>query len=119
MMIIRSAQVQGTGTALGGTPGCMPDADPLSAQAVQAFAGELAAGRVPSVRVIRARLHEGWPRPRRLPAYLAALNGAQGACPSNIRLPYPRFRWLPDGTPDGKREISPDLRGHEMWTSTH
>jgi hypothetical protein len=48
----------------------MPDTDPLQAQAAQAFAVELAAGRVPSVRVIRARLHIGQPRGRRVRAYL-------------------------------------------------
>jgi hypothetical protein len=44
MMIIRSAQLQGAGTALGGQPECMPDTDPLQAQAAQAFAVELVAG---------------------------------------------------------------------------
>ena len=37
----------------------VPDADPLQVQAAWVFAGELAAGRVPSVRAIRARLHVG------------------------------------------------------------
>jgi hypothetical protein len=55
----------------------MPDADPLQAKAAQAFAVELAAGRVPSVRAIRARLHVGQPRAQRIRAYLAALNRAQ------------------------------------------
>jgi hypothetical protein len=50
MMIIRAAQLPGTDTAVGGAPQCMPDADPLQAEAAQAFAGELAAGRVPSAR---------------------------------------------------------------------
>ena len=77
MMIIRSAQAPGTGTALGGVPERMPDTDPLQAQAAQAFAVELAAGRVPSVRAIRARLHVGQPRAQRVRAYLATLNGTQ------------------------------------------
>jgi hypothetical protein len=55
----------------------MPDPDPLQVQAAQAFAGELAAGRVPSVRAIRGRLHVGQPRAQRVRAYLAALNGAE------------------------------------------
>ena len=55
----------------------MPDTDPLQVRAAQAFAGELAAGRVPSVRAIRARLHAGQPRAQRVRAYLAALDGAQ------------------------------------------
>ena len=77
MMIIRAARLPGTGTALGGQPECMPDTDPLQVRAAQAFAGELAAGRVPSVRAIRARLHIGQPRAQRVRAYLAALNGTQ------------------------------------------
>ena len=76
MMVIRSAQLPGTGTALGGARECMADTDPLQVDAVQVFAGELAAGRVPSVRAIRARLHVGQSRAQRVRAYLAALNGA-------------------------------------------
>jgi hypothetical protein len=45
--------------------------DPLLEQAVEAFAGELAADRVPSVRAIRAQLHVGQPRAQRLRDYLA------------------------------------------------
>jgi hypothetical protein len=59
---------------MGGVPECMPDADLLQAQASQAFTVELAAGRVPSVRAIRARLHVGQPRAQRVCAYLAALS---------------------------------------------
>ena len=77
MMIIRAAQMPGTAMALGGAPECMADTDPLQAQAAHAFAVELAAGRMPSVRAIRARLHVGQPRAQRVRAYLAALNGAQ------------------------------------------
>ena len=76
MMVIRSAQLPGTGTAMGGAPECMPDADPLLVQAARAFAAELAAGRVPG-RAIRARLHVRQPRAQRERAYLAAVNGAQ------------------------------------------
>jgi hypothetical protein len=46
MMIIRAAQAPGTVTALHGVPECMPNTDPLQVQAAQAFAVELAAGRV-------------------------------------------------------------------------
>jgi hypothetical protein len=81
MMSIRAAQRPGTRTALGGVPECMPDTDPLQVQAARAFAGELAAGRVPSVRVIRARLRVGQPRAQRVRAYLAALNDAQAGVP--------------------------------------
>jgi hypothetical protein len=77
MMIIRSAQLPGTGTAIGGASECMPRTDPLQVNAAQAFATELAAGQVPSVRVIRARLHVGQPRAQRIRAHLAAFNGMQ------------------------------------------
>ena len=77
MMIIRSAQAPGTVSAVGRAPERMPDTDPLQGQAAQAFAVELADGRVPSVRTIRARLHVGQPRAQQVRAYLATLNGAQ------------------------------------------
>jgi hypothetical protein len=64
MVIIRSVQAP-AGTAAG------PEA-----QAAKAFAGEVAAGRVPSVRIIRARLHVGQPRAQRVRAYLTALINA-------------------------------------------
>jgi hypothetical protein len=53
-----------------------PGDDLLRAQAVEAFAGELAAGRVPSVRAIRARLHVEQPRAQQARAYLTALVNA-------------------------------------------
>ena len=77
MMIIRAARLPGTGTAMGGQPECMPDTDPLRVRAAQAFAVELAAGRVPSVRAIRARLHVGQARAQRVRAYLAAVSDVQ------------------------------------------
>jgi hypothetical protein len=63
----------------------MRDTDPLQAQAAQAFAVELAAGRVPSVRAIRARLHVGQPRAQRVRGYLAARNGTQAGVPLENR----------------------------------
>jgi hypothetical protein len=81
MMIIRSSPAPATDTAPGGAPERMPDTDPLQAHAAQAFAVELAAGRVPSVRAIRARLHVGLPCAQRVRAYLAALNGTQAGVP--------------------------------------
>jgi hypothetical protein len=67
MMVIRSSQVASDG---------MPDkrraSDPLQEQAAEVFAEQLAADRVPSVRAIRASLHVGQPRARRLRDYLAA-----------------------------------------------
>jgi hypothetical protein len=71
MMVIRSAQMPPGAAAGSGAP-CD---DQLQAQAAGAFAGELAAGRVPSVRAIRARLHIGQPRAQRVRAYLTALGG--------------------------------------------
>ena len=75
MVIIRSGQVP-TGTAAGPGASCATDNDLLRAQASEEFAGEVAAGRVPSVRVIRARLHVGQPRAQRIRTYLAALADA-------------------------------------------
>jgi hypothetical protein len=76
MVIIHSAQGPGTRTALRGVPEYMPDANPLSAQAAQAFAGELAAGRVPSVRAIHASACAA-AACQRVRAYMAALNSTQ------------------------------------------
>jgi hypothetical protein len=107
MMIIRAAQLPGTDTAMGLARECMPDTDPVQVQAAQAFAVELAAGRVPSVRAIRARLHVGQPRAQRVRAYLAALNGAQ----AGVSLEHPAA--ISEGSvgcltgpPDRQREIS-------------
>jgi Protein of unknown function (DUF2637) len=91
MMIIRSAQPSGAGT-VAGVPERMPDADPLQVRAAQAFAVELAAGRVPSVRAIRARLHVGQPRAQRVRAYLAALNGTQAGVSLEQRAAISRIR---------------------------
>jgi hypothetical protein len=77
MMIIRSAQLPENDTVSGGAPEPVPDTDPLQMQAAREFAVELEAGRVPSVRAIRARLHVGQPRAQRLRAYLAVRNGTQ------------------------------------------
>jgi len=48
------------------------NSDPLQRQAVEMFAEQLAASRVPSVRSIRAQLHVGQPRAQRVRAYLMA-----------------------------------------------
>jgi hypothetical protein len=58
MMIIRGAQARPETMVMPS----VPDAAPLQGQAAQAFADDLAANRVPSVRAIRARLHVGQPR---------------------------------------------------------
>jgi hypothetical protein len=66
MMVIRSSQVP-----VDGALETEHDADPLREQAAELFDGQLAAGRVPSVRAIRAQLHVGQPRAQRLRKYLA------------------------------------------------
>ena len=73
MVIIRSGQVPAGPAAGPGTSSASGDG-PLQAQAAEEFAGEVAAGRVPSVRMIRARLHGGQPRAQRVRAYLTALS---------------------------------------------
>jgi hypothetical protein len=75
MVIIRSAQVP-AGTAPGPGASGAPGDNPFQARAAEEFAGEVAAGRVPSVRVIRARLHVGQPRAHRVRAYLSTLSNA-------------------------------------------
>jgi hypothetical protein len=72
MMIIHGAQVPADVTAAAGLSG-PPDAHPLQARAAQAFADDLAAGRVPPARAIGTRLHVGQPRAQRTQAYLAGL----------------------------------------------
>jgi hypothetical protein len=75
MVIIRSTQALATTAVGAGVSGAHGD-DPLQAQAAAEFAGEVTAGRVPSVRAIRARLHVGQPRAQRVRAYLVALADA-------------------------------------------
>jgi hypothetical protein len=73
MVIIRSGQVPADTAAGPGTSGASDDG-PLQAQAAEGFAGEVAAGRVPSIRMIRARRHVGQPRAQQVRAYLTALS---------------------------------------------
>lgn len=70
MVIIRRDQMSTV------TPGAHDDGsetDALGERAVVVFAADLAADRVPSIRAIRAALHVGHPRARRLRGYLAAV----------------------------------------------
>jgi hypothetical protein len=67
MMVSRGSQV-----VQDGVPGKVEARDPLQEQAVEVFAGQLAADRVPPVRAIRARFRVGRPRAQRLRDYLAA-----------------------------------------------
>jgi hypothetical protein len=72
MMIIRGTQQPaGNAPETEQASAGMPDA--LQAQAGQEFADDLAGGRMPSIRVIRARLHVGQPRAQLVRAYLATL----------------------------------------------
>ena len=73
MMIIRGIQ-QLTGNVSPETkeaPAGVPDT--LQARAAEEFADDVAGGRMPSIRAIRARLHVGQPRAQVVRAYLAAL----------------------------------------------
>jgi hypothetical protein len=75
MMIIRGTQeladcvAPETDIAPAGVP------DVLQAQAAEEFADDVTAGRMPSIRAIRARLHVGQPRAYVVRAYLATLAG--------------------------------------------
>jgi hypothetical protein len=75
MMIIRSAQsiASAEAPAFTGAADAAPPIDPLYAKAVEEFAGDVSAGRVPSIRTIRARLHVGQPRAQQVRAHLAAV----------------------------------------------
>jgi hypothetical protein len=70
-MIIRSAHVSAGATAVTAACDGGPSDGRLRVQATETFAGEVTAGRVPSARTIRARLHVGQPRAQRVRAYLA------------------------------------------------
>jgi hypothetical protein len=73
MVIIRSAQVPADASTTSEVTDTAPGDGPVQARAAQAFADEVAAGRVPSVRAIRTQLHVGQPRAHRLRAHLAGL----------------------------------------------
>jgi hypothetical protein len=70
MVIIRSAHIAAVPAGPNGTS----DDNPLHAQDAEVFADDLAADRVPSIQVIRARLRVGQPRAQRVRAYLADLS---------------------------------------------
>jgi hypothetical protein len=73
MMIVRGTQ-QPAGNVAPETaeaPAGVPDV--LQAQAAEEFGDDVAAGRMPSIRAIRARLHVGQPRAQLVRAYLATL----------------------------------------------
>ncbi|HEX6520549.1 MAG TPA: DUF2637 domain-containing protein [Streptosporangiaceae bacterium] len=82
MVIIRSTQVAAGAAAVSGASDGAAGDGLLQAQAAEAFASEVAAGRVPSVRAIRARLHVGQPRAQQVRAYLATLANVEARRPS-------------------------------------
>jgi hypothetical protein len=51
----------------------VPETDPLEVQAADAFAADVSAGHLPTVRAIRMRLRVGQPRAQRLQTYLSTL----------------------------------------------
>ena len=71
--------IRGTRQPVGGVSGAarasqaVSGPDPLRARAAGVFAADVAAGRVPSVRAIRSRLHVGQARAQQVRAYLGAL----------------------------------------------
>ena len=74
MMIIRGAQSESAvESAAAETPEAVPRVDPLHARAAEEFADDVAAGRRPSIRAIRVRLHVGQPRAQQVQAHLGAL----------------------------------------------
>jgi hypothetical protein len=74
MMIIRGAQPEPAQVpAVARALDVVPHADPLHVRAAGEFAGEVAAGRKPSIRAIRARLHVGQRRAQQVQAHLGTL----------------------------------------------
>jgi hypothetical protein len=67
MMVIRTSQA-----SVGGMSDVVQDTDPRQVQAAEVFAEQLAANRVPSIRVIRAQLHVGQARAQRLQNHLCS-----------------------------------------------
>jgi uncharacterized protein DUF2637 len=73
MMIIRAAQSSVSAEVPEGESEHDPESDPLHARAAEEFTDDVAAGRTPSIRAIRTRLHVGQARAQRIRAYLAGL----------------------------------------------
>lgn len=69
MVIIRSKQ----SVSVADTSGAVPRIDPMQLRAAEEFAEEIAVGRTPSIRTIRARLLVGQPRAQRVQAHLGSL----------------------------------------------
>jgi hypothetical protein len=63
---------EGVPAVSGEVPGAVPVPDQLWVQARSMFSDDLAAGRVPSIRAIRSRMHVGQSRAQRIHGHLAA-----------------------------------------------
>jgi hypothetical protein len=75
MMIIRSApNASASVPETEHAPSHVPGLDPLQVRASEAFADDIAANRIPSIRTIRARLHIGQLRAQHVRAYLSAIS---------------------------------------------
>jgi hypothetical protein len=65
---------QGVPAVSGDVPGAVLVPDQLRAQAASTFADDLAAGRTPTIRAIRSRMHVGQHRAQQIRGHLAALS---------------------------------------------
>ena len=65
---------QGVPAISGEVPFAVPVPDQLWVQAAGTFADDLAAGRIPSIRAIRSRMHVGQRRAQQIRGHLAALS---------------------------------------------
>ena len=72
MMIIRGAQ-SAASAAVPAAADAAPELDLLGTRAAEEFAAEVAAGRTPSIRAIRVRLHVGQSRTQQVQAHLGTL----------------------------------------------
>lgn len=68
-----SAGSPGVSAVSGELPGAAPAPDEVWVHAASTFADDLAAGRVPSIRAIRSRMHVGQSRAQQIRGYLVAL----------------------------------------------
>jgi hypothetical protein len=70
MMVIRGAQGSAKRPAVANASDEAARTDPMQTRAAEVFADEVAAGRRPSIRAIRARLYVGQPRAQQIQAHL-------------------------------------------------
>jgi hypothetical protein len=73
MMIIRGTQQPAGDVCPETVEASLGVPDGIQAQAAEEFAHDVTAGHMPSIRVIRARLHVGQPRAQLVRAYLSTL----------------------------------------------